>query len=459
MIAKKYLLPTLLIGIIPNVLLFSTSEIFGLGRALINIDYIGLSILFQILPKILTAAISIASIILDAIYMAAPVYHFNAVQFLKEITSIVHLNIGTPIFPFGAAVGIAVTTLLITFSVMTQTREFSIKALAIPLVTLIGITALDASNGSFHLDRFEKYFRKDTLTFNINFASSPSYKLLKSIVANEAKPKITTNFQKNAKSATSIALSTLDINNNIYLIIIESWGLMKNPALNEIATQPLLDKKLYERYDIETGEVPFYGSTTSAEIRELCQSYDRYDTLSSDNFLTCLPNTLRLKNYKTIAAHGFSGSMFGRSEWWKSIGFDTTLFSSDLNSAGLTRQCGSTFRGICDTDLIHYTGHILKNGNEKKFVYNLTLNSHLPIPEEIILNANIKTSINISRTTRSLLSSWNLVFNAIHGVAIDAKLPKTKIIIVGDHSPPLWYKDDAIQFPKYQVPYIILTPK
>lgn len=150
--------------------------------------------------------------------------------------------------------------------------------------------------------------------------------------------------------------------------------------------------------------------------------------------------------------------MFNRAQWWPLLGFEKTIFASDFFDLGVKHQCGSTFRGVCDGDQINYIEKLLASNDKRKFVYGLTLNSHFPFPKVGIVDEEKDSFPNIDNTVFSLMSLWQRVFSAVSNVALSQNIKPTLFVIVGDHSPPFWSKENSTLMSKKNVPYIILRP-
>src|SRR5512147_953588 len=71
--------------------------------------------------------------------------------------------------------------------------------------------------------------------------------------------------------------------------------------------------------------------------------------------------------------------MFDRASWVTGLGFTTTKFHEQFSAEGLG-DCGGSFRGICDEEVIGAIGHeLVSDPHRRKFMSILTLNSHLPV--------------------------------------------------------------------------------
>jgi phosphoglycerol transferase MdoB-like AlkP superfamily enzyme len=137
-----------------------------------------------------------------------------------------------------------------------------------------------------------------------------------------------------------------------------------------------------------------------------------------------------------------------------------------MDRLGLKDICGSGFSGICDTtvaEMMHQELLKRSTSGKPKFVYWMTLNSHLPLDSESSKLSRFncdseeqtRTSTSVCLHTRMI----NLVLSTVASIANDPKLPPTEFIITGDHMPP--FMDPRIRgyYSDTDVPSIVLKPR
>ena len=66
---------------------------------------------------------------------------------------------------------------------------------------------------------------------------------------------------------------------NVLMIVVEALGQFADPWRQSILMQPFADPALAKRYDVTTGSTTYYGSTTAAEMRELCNTREPYEAV------------------------------------------------------------------------------------------------------------------------------------------------------------------------------------
>jgi phosphoglycerol transferase MdoB-like AlkP superfamily enzyme len=253
---------------------------------------------------------------------------------------------------------------------------------------------------------------------------------------------------------------------NVVLIVVESWGLPLDAHLAQGLTEPYADPRIASKYNISFGTVPYTGLTVPGEARELCHSTDGFGILHVSNELVehCMPAFFHARGYRNIAVHGFVGQMFYRSSWYPQLGFDRSWFGPDLHGLGLL-DCPGAFPGVCDTSIASWIGSTLQSEqhDQPKFIYWVTLNSHLPVPQHPDLPDDGVCAIEPALRDSAALCSWFRLVRAVHqSVQLTALVPTarpTVFVLVGDHAPPFGDPRLRADFSSSLVPYEMLTPK
>jgi len=155
--------------------------------------------------------------------------------------------------------------------------------------------------------------------------------------------------------------------------------------------------------------------------------------------------------------------MFQRNTWYPRVGFDRSLFAPDLDKLKLP-DCPGAFPGVCDAAIAKWIGSSLLSANtgEPRFIYWVTLNSHLPVPAHPSLSDDGVCSTLPSLQASAPLCSWfRLVRNVHQSVQQMALAPSarpTVFVLVGDHAPPFADPELGREFSHTEVPYVLLTP-
>lgn len=246
----------------------------------------------------------------------------------------------------------------------------------------------------------------------------------------------------------------------VMVVMVEGLGVFENPAQQRVIDSPFSQPDIMARYDISRGETAYFGSTTAAEMRELCATRSPYQTVMEGAQPACLPAIMAAQGYRTLSVHGFTAGMFDRSLWYPNIGFAQSLFARDFSSLGL-KQCGAVFTGACDTAIADQLAAIIQKSHAPLFLYWLTLNTHIPItPGEHSGRVSCPNGgVFGDAEVCDMVGMWFDVFDAVARLAmIDAKLAMD-ILIVGDHAPPLWSRKQRALFKAGLVPWMLLTAK
>ena len=125
-------------------------------------------------------------------------------------------------------------------------------------------------------------------------------------------------------------------------------------------------------------------------------------------------------------------------------------------------HCGLTFSGLCDADVAQRVRTYLDTpGGKPRFAYWLTLNTHMPIPRGAAtprLSCDMHSPF-ADRMVCDMTEMWMDVMDDIADIAADPNLPPTDIVIVGDHTPPLWSRSGRNAFMTGKVAWYALKAR
>jgi hypothetical protein len=248
---------------------------------------------------------------------------------------------------------------------------------------------------------------------------------------------------------------------NVILVLVESLGYLTDPAAKRQVDSPIFDARVTDKYRVSTGSVVYYGSTTWGEMRELCDTREPYQQFTKTHGSSCLPAQLRKRGYATMSVHAFSYRMYERDEWYPVVGFDKELFGEELVKT-TRRLCGNAFTGVCDADLPPIIVQQAAFSKKPKFIYWLTLNTHVPVtPGQAMTNFGCENDPGIFQHMRvcEMAELWHDVFASVSKLALDPSIGPAEILVVGDHAPPLWSRRARAQFEAGIVPWYRLTPR
>jgi sulfatase-like protein len=254
-------------------------------------------------------------------------------------------------------------------------------------------------------------------------------------------------------------------NRNVLIVMVEGLGSFASEDHRALIWDPLLKQDVREKYAIETGSAVYFGSTTSGEVRELCNLKGDYRDFRERDSADCLPARAQEAGYKTAAFHAFSGGFFERFDWYPKIGFQEMFFLENnvgLNTERQLPYCGIAFHGLCDADVARSVeSYLLEEDGDRKFAYWLTLNSHKPVqPGEVPArlacdDGGVFGDVELCR----MGEQWLNVSHLVKEMALNPELAETEILLVGDHHPPLFTRSARKLFEPGKVAWLHLNPR
>ncbi len=257
-----------------------------------------------------------------------------------------------------------------------------------------------------------------------------------------------------------------DTTGNQLLIVVESWGELKDAKLQQGLASWIAKKFEVKGYRVSTGDSKYYGSTTASGLREMTNTKGEYSYyLNHKSAVTPFKSIFDVKHnqgYETFGFHPFTGRMFSRSVWWKNLGIQNLYFRDQYlfeNISKVNEVAGEAhFPSVKDEKFFDYLLDKTKT-TPKKFVYFLTVNSHLPY--NTIGKDNSPTAqFDISKMAISDHAKYQLIHikNLLEYFSqkIESK-DWNKILIVGDHIPPFPTLQDRGFYVDGKVPYLLIT--
>jgi len=266
-------------------------------------------------------------------------------------------------------------------------------------------------------------------------------------IADYPKNSVTYKYFKNDSSAHQI------------LIVLESWGYIKNDSIRKEQLAALI--KLKSRgYKVVTDSSTFQGGTSQAEARELLNKTGEAYYSIIQNRPNAPNSIIQHKNkegYYTSAYQSFSG--FHSSGYWfrKSLGFktinDLIIFRDSLH---FPVNYNNHYEAVNDEIVFEY-GIKKAFSHRKSFTYILTINTHLPFKGTA--NIKILSSYEIGALpSQEALEQYSRIKEQFNFIAELLKNnPIDKLVIVGDHPAPFLKNDERAFYSKKLVPAIIIS--
>jgi len=457
---------------LPNLTFLIIGFFTYLPRAVFVVDYALAALVSLFLSRLGTIGLFIAIFAIDLGFAIAPAYHMQGEDFAMNAYAVFLMSWPTILITCFLILTPIIIAARIFQKYLAGTSSLSYRDLFVILGAAVCLLIADIINGS------NVFIQTGRNVISYNIAGSNLIKVFTGVNRDSRQENPPQALARGSSlTATDKLRALLDdkrpLSRNILLVVVESWGQPISTTLQDNLTKPFFSEAIRSRYLIRQGEIPFSGSTVSGELRELCwQRISSPNQVESVSMQACLPNQLRAKGYSTTALHGFSRFMFRRNDWYATLGFDNHLFADDLQAMGYTSRCGHVFRGACDSDIADYIKKSLKNSSgvahgshgNPRFIYWLTLNTHLPIARDTSIEQKLDCSMinpvsdHEDRDEKCRLNGLLLgTFKLIADIAENED--DLRLIIVGDHSPPFVFLKDREWVKNGVVPFVELIPK
>src|SRR5688572_21040872 len=334
--------------VLPNLFFWVVKQFYFLDRPLINLDYAVLGILWFWVPVWLRVATFAIAFVADVIVSTGSMYNINP---LAGVVALFRAPFGLIItvvlvFAFSCAVAAGLGALVNRFMRKGAAVPVAAASIAAAVLALVLGLPLRSSGAKLTNDLVERDRGYRTTPPKIPAATDG----LRNDVANQK--------------------------DNVALIVMESWGVLKDDAAQREVLAIFDTPELRQRYRINTGTVRFQGGTTSGELRELCGVLTDYLVLNDQTIATCLPKQLKKRGFITTALHGYKREYYSRHRWYPKL-FDRIVFEDSMSAGS---RCGTQFRGICDRDVfLIFQRELQRPDTQPRLTYWLTVDAHTPV--------------------------------------------------------------------------------
>jgi hypothetical protein len=430
-----------------------------------NLECLLVGILALFLPRALAFVLLMLEMVASFVYLICFTCQFS----LKTLCSSLHYVSLLPSGRLALALPILVLITLLSGLVAFAVPRLSLHRRGLAAAGLLAagflLIACDMADGEISLRPADSYDDCPKMTMSPLTSLARRGRLFRTVEASERAAT-----DREIGSASAAGLGFLSIaptrrSPNVVLIVVESWGLFRDARLADALDSGYHEPSIQAIYRVQSGTVPFGGLTVPGEARELCHSSIGFGilNLSASKTMRCLPSVFHQHGYEDIAIHGYVGEMFSRKDWYRTIGFDEQWFKPELARAGLP-VCNGAFPGICDASVAGWIGHDLLAGDSTRprFIYWVTLNSHLPVPNHPDLPTDAACSLLPELAASDSLCSWFRLVSALHHsvqeLVLQPQSRPTIFILVGDHAPPFADPRLRAMFSNAVVPYVVLTP-
>jgi len=448
--------------VLPNLAFYLLGREVFINRVYINTDYLLLWAASAYLPRFATSVLYAVLLDLDLILSTESVYHFTTAETIVMARELFDHN-PAEFYAISAALLLVVTlALALAWRWGARHPPTSHRAPILIGVAALLMSAASAIRSADALGDSLDVFAQQGLTGSA---------IVETLLASYELESATRKGGEDRASVIASAAAGLFAKNapgppNIVLILVESQGLLKSAADMRANLEPLLGPAILARYEVSTGSVRFFGGTMFGELRALCRIYAPDTTPEHLPRLDrCLPHLLRTRGYDTASYHGYWRWFYSRQDWYPNVGFEHIHFADDLMpDAPDSARCGTLFKGLCDlwiADLIE--DELRKRGAGKRFIYWLTLNSHLPVETDLArvsgLDCARTETLRNDAEPCALARIHFRLYARIARMALARGIPPTRFIVVGDHSPPFPGLRERNLYDDERVPYVDLVPR
>lgn len=397
------------------------------------------------------------------LYGVFDAYHMQLGQLLRltEVAELPELFLVTPIW-IKIVLALVFGLPFIAFFRLLRIRRIPVMVLGIlPLICLV-MTAEFAPE--FFITAFKKT-QKSIITYSDIMSAGNNGRIL-TMLYNEAWRKTFSqkiaNYKGNAAFINEFEhiaeqLRSRKTKNNVHLVVLESFldpELLRGAVFSRNPMHPKF-KNLFKKKGSLSISPVFGGGTGQAEFEVLCGvpalrelSNVEFDSFSGSRTFS-LPNLLLKGGYHTIATNAFVPNFFNSVNAYHGLGFEKTYYPGEyasgretyLSTGDVTDEKYMFDGDLFKQNLAFISQWMSSNPGVPLFNYIMTIYGHTPNrldttkrPKIIEVKGAIKDD-QLERAVNQYYYRTEAIADFINGIqAID---PKSLVILVSDHIPPL----------------------
>jgi hypothetical protein len=457
---KQYQILLIVISLLVFNLLLSAFQLMPIDRPYFYYEYLAIPFLFCFIPKNWIRSLVLGlQLFADAIISLAHLYFFDTVNYILKFPSlfITHfpwyfwllLIVGIIIFIWGLHLFVNINRVQQIGQSTSDKKKYSLF-----LLISFGVLYFFDSIFGFSMLNFKP---NGNNKINIGKSIIKEYYKDMALYIKSYEPVSQFNDFKNINGVNkSISYHYLfeDSSEHQVLIILESWGLIKDSGLRNQQIQSILQLE-QKGYHVQFDSSYFFGGTSQAEARELINKEGEayYSILQNDELdIEGLPQHKNKTGYYTMALQSFSGFHSSGQRFRTILGFnDIKDYSNFKTSPKINENNNNHYQAVNDETVFDY-GFRSASAHPKTFTYILTINTHLPFVSE-------KASTYKFPTDEAAKQYKRLQEQFAHLSYLLQKFPIDKLIIVGDHPPPFLIKNVRNLYDDNMVPALIITHK
>lgn len=416
-----------------NLSLFFVCQHYGLNRSLFNVDYLFLSLFFYYknkLNSLLFFVLFFAICLIEIMLLGLQIFPFVSFNDILYLSSFVFNGpVLYPFIVFGCVALIIFVFYLIKNLVLNNISLSRLAWLKVLVVSATLFLLALVSNGNW-LESKSYFFIKNR---SLSMVEATKGSIIGELKAEYASKKLLEQIKSNQLQS-----------NKILFIVSESWS---ETAKTE--QQQAILKAIYAQQDkfefIHQGSFSAIGATVTGEVRELCQKrLMAMDTekVPADEFKDCIPNLLKQQGYNTYSIYSGHEGLYSPEYWYPLAGLDNRYFAPDLPEGGQCKYANAR----CDILLVDKVKESLLS-SDKSFVYWLTLNTHAPYDDKILIDGFDCNAVGLEVGT-AVCNNYKLhyqFFTALAQMIEDPQLKGVEVYVVGDHPAPITDLGDGLK--------------
>lgn len=423
--------------VVPNVLFWLIATALKLNRPIFNLDYIFIGLLLVVGWRKVSVLMLGIFLLAEVLVLTGLIYPFVRLQDVFYLLSLLPYA-G---FFWQAA---AVTLLLFLICLIAIFYYFGHKANRLAVLVLFNLGIIIHGTYVYGSEiSLDGWYRVDEKLINsqmLLFISSRTT-LFADTFYEKGHPLVSIGY--NNGTAQWVNTPPEKLNKKLLLIVVESWGVMKDQRIQEAFLSPLLAKASHFDW-FQVGKIQGSGATGAAELRELCGLDTRHFNLKpvTDGFQDCLPWKLKKLGYSTASIYGSAGVIYDFVHWYPRAGFDEINFRETY---AWKTHCYS-FPGVCDSEImVKYIAHAFEK-DEKRFVHWLTLNTHAIYDKRDIHEDRFDCKahqLNEDSETCRLSKLHTQFFYQFAQIISAPSMKGVEVLMVGDHPPRILNQEES----------------
>ena len=457
----QWLCATLLILVVPNIICWIIQSKVFMIRGIFVWEYFLIACLYPYLNRRLFMVIWVLFSIFDMVFATCSFFFMDFFEIIHALAKIPALSLVDVLKWTGLLILLIGITLAMFVLMERHNRSYPFLRFKFLWPFIVGMLIVDFFNGQGPLRRWSPRLYN---THN-NIISVPSYTLILSIRDALFSGKMNNSHVEYLGSVAQTIFAQQPDSaayKKQVLILVESWGLLKDSALQREILSPLYQLNANHSYELREGHTRFKYLTQAGEFREitgyLYHSYQVHEERVKQNSIFIKKQQ---QGYHVIGLHGNTWLFYRRHIMWPALGVQEMYFSEDFNKLSMPLCGGNEFRGICDTAINTWLfNNMHRQPERKEFYYWVTLSTHIPLvkihDEDYNMFAEKWKAKGMSENILQMAYQDRLLFKDLAEKLSKPGSPKVHMLLVGDHAPPCYDPADRKWYDAQLVPYIEL---